>query len=115
MTNTINGTLESITSVNTTRKVYSAGELDDEEIGRETGKLRTTITDIVIKTKKTRRKVSFPGIVFPDSIGHKVKYFVEEIGGTSMMGSGMKVGEAHYLKDLEIDRTYIGCVRWETY
>ena|SRR3989344_7651864 len=69
----------------------------------EKGRIYTTIT---IQRGEERTKVCIPGIVFPDSIGHRVKYVKQARAGPSTCGTPMVYGYDHYLEDPGNEREY---------
>jgi hypothetical protein len=70
-------------------------------------RIKEVKTEIVIKSRKGEEEIKFRGIVFPDSIGHRVRYKSSasqtppEDDGTYVLYS---VSET--LEDLDINRTY---------
>ncbi|MDO8511589.1 MAG: hypothetical protein Q7S55_05500 [Nanoarchaeota archaeon] len=69
----------------------------------EKGRIYTTIT---IQRGEERTKFCIPGIIFPDSIGHRVKYVKQARVGPSTCGTPMIYGYDHYLEDPGSEREY---------
>ena len=88
--------------------------IDIKCIRKKEGRQIKTTSRIIIGSEE-EHEICFPGIIFPDSIGHQVKYSIVPIPGMSVCHSPMQVGEIHYLTDLENKRTYVGEVRWHKY
>jgi len=63
--------------------------------------IKEITTPLVIKVGEVDKKIDFPGIVYPDSIGHKVKY-------SRWKEKGPLSHPTEELTDLELkNRTYI--------
>jgi hypothetical protein len=96
----IHGTLENITTVEYSRH-------------QNTVQLETTF---VIKNDDVQTTHTMPGLVLPDSIGHKVEYTVTAILGPQI-SDGYTVppppflGQKHTLLDIALNRTYEGISR----
>lgn len=65
------------------------------------------ITSLEIETDNGIRNLDFPGLIFPDSIGHKVKYSrIAHQTPPEDFGTYLLWGIWYELNDLDMSRTY---------
>jgi len=87
--------------------------LDTERINDDLGIQKLIETHLIIYDGKEDNLIEFPGIVYPDSIGNKVKLEIKNITGPSQMGTPSIWGHEYILKDLNLDRIYFARKKWK--
>lgn len=105
MAHTLEGKLKAISQVSIALEKYSRKDVK--------GEVKIS-TKLIIDYKGEERTIDFPGLVFADSIGHKIKYTMEELSVLNTCYSPVNVGQIHSLLDVEINRMYTGKVSYSS-